>query len=370
MPFVLIKNNLKLMLRSKWIIFMMIILPLVTIALLSNAFKDLLDTSYEIGKFKIGYRMDDGSSYKEMLPSLKSACESRGLVLQEYPQGDIENLLKKNIVDVFVDVSDHKTCTLYESSDKKIEAAVTESIFTSFFYQINEVETVSIFAAKNNITGNRIPKEAGVTYEVLKTDPLPSAIDYYGIIYIVYFAWCGMVSLVAVISSERKSAILKRMRVSHMAKWKYYAGKFLPCTLAVLIEVCTAWILSVFFFDIHWGRIGLSLLIVTFIAMAASAFGIILFQLFHNVAVSITVGFVLIWIAGFFGGSFQTYMYADLPEKLVNLSPIYYINRTLVEFSTKGYSDYTYRCFAYLIGIILVCVCFGTLLMNRKLEEQ
>ena len=115
---------------------------------------------------------------------------------------------------------------------------------------------------------------------------------------------------------------------------------------------------------------GLSAFILFLVSMASSAFGILLFQLFDNVAVSIVCGFVIIWILGFFAGSFQTYMYAGLPQKLVELSPIYYINRTLVEFSTMGQSDYTVRCIAILIGIILLFSLAGALLMNRKLEEQ
>jgi ABC-2 type transport system permease protein len=92
--------------------------------------------------------------------------------------------------------------------------------------------------------------------------------------------------------------------------------------------------------------------------------------MFRNVAVGIVLGFILLWVVGFFGGSFQSYMYNMLPQSLVDLSPIYYINRTLVEFSVKGSSSYTGTCIIYLAGIILVCGILDTLLMGRKLEEQ
>lgn len=369
MPLVLIKNNLKLMLRSKWVLFIMAILPLITIALLSNAFKEMLKTTFEIEEFHVGYRVSAGSIYKEMLPELESICRENDVILQEFPNGDIAKLLQSETIAVFVDIKDD-SYVLYQSGDKKTEASITESIFSGFFYQVNETMTLLSYQIQNNIS-DAPQQEAGVIKSIaLATDPVPSSTDYYGIIYILYFAWCGMISLVAVISSERKSAIPRRMRVSHISNFHYYIGKFIPCTLAVFIEVCAAWILSVILFDIHWGNIGISTLVIFMVAMAASAFGIILFQLFNNVAISIVLGFVIIWIAGFFGGSFQTYMYSDLPQKLVNMSPLYYVNRTIVEYSTKGHSDYLGTCILFLLGIIIVCGFFGTLLMNRKMEEQ
>lgn len=369
MPVILIKNNLKLMFRSKWILVLMIILPLITIALLSNAFKDMMETNKKIPEFKVGYSISENSKYKDLLPGLKKVFENNNATLNQYPDGDSRNLLQSKTVDVFVAITDD-SYELYQSNEKKTEAAVTDSILSGFFYQINEMITLTSYQAKHGIAKAPAISSAKVIHEVLNTNPVPSSTDYYGIIYIVYFAWCGMISLTAVISSERKSAIPKRMQVSHMSKINYYIGKFIPCIMAVFLEVCAAWILSVLLYDIHWGNIGASIGIVFLISMAASAFGMVLFQLFSNAAISIVVGFIMIWIAGFFGGSFQTYIYAQLPQYLVDLSPLYYVNRTLVEFSTMGHSDYTGRCIAYLSGIIVLCGIIGILMMNRRMEEQ
>lgn len=370
MPFYLIKNNLKLMLRSKWILFMMIILPVVTIALLSNAFKEMMNTSFTIDDFKVGYRISDDSSYKGMISELKKICKKQGITLQDYPEGDIAKLLQSEAVAVFVEIPKDSNYVVYKSNEKDKEASVMESILNSFFYQVNEAKIEIVYAKEHGgsyLADQNSPK---VNSEVLHTDPVPNSTDYYGIIYIVYFAWCGLVSLVAVISSERKSAIPRRMQVSHITKWNYYLGKFIPCTLAVFIEISAAWALSVLLLDIHWGRIGLSFGILFLLAMAASAFGMLLFQLFHNVAISIVTAFIITWVAGYFGGSFEAYMYLNIPKRLIYASPLYYVNRTLVEFSTQGSSDYLGRCLLFLVGIIIVCGIFGMLLINRNMEEQ
>lgn len=369
MPLVLIKNNLKLMLRSKWILFIMAILPLITIALLANAFQEMLSSSYELEEFQVGYRMNENSNYQDMIPELQKVCKENKVILQKYPEGDITKLLQSETVAVFVEIKDG-SYVLYQSNDKATEASITESIFSGFFYQINETMTRMTYAMEYNVVNVPVQENSQVQSEKLNADPVPNSTDYYGIIYILYFAWCGLISLVAVISSERKSAIPRRMRVSHMSKFNYYIGKFVPCTLAIFLEVCVAWGLSVLLFDIHWGNLGVSTLVIFLISMAASAFGIVLFQLFNNVAISIVLGFVIIWIAGFFGGSFQTYMYASLPQWMVNSSPIYYVNRTMVEYSTKGYSDYTGPCLIFLVSIIVVFGILGIFMMNRKMEEQ
>ena len=55
----LIKNNLKLMVRSKRNILLYVILPLILIAILSGAFHDLMK-QYEDATVCAGYRMEEG----------------------------------------------------------------------------------------------------------------------------------------------------------------------------------------------------------------------------------------------------------------------------------------------------------------------
>ncbi|SEW23596.1 ABC transporter permease [[Clostridium] fimetarium] len=369
MPFILIKNNLKLMLRSKWILVLMTILPVITIVLLSNAFKDMMDTAYKIEPFEVGYHLSDGSAYKDMIPQLKTICKDNNIILQEYQNEDATALLKRETVAVFVEITDD-SYVIYQSDDKKTEAAVTESILSTFFYQAYDAMVGMAYQAQNGLVELPSTSSVKVNHEVLATDPVPSSTDYYGIIYIIYFAWCGMISLSAVITSERKSAISKRMRISHMSKVSYYIGKLIPCAIATFLESCIAWIISVVLLDIHWGKIWACIGIMILISLAASTFGMVLFQLFKNAAVSIVAGFIIIWIAGLWGGSFQTYIYANIPQRIVNISPLYYINRTVVEFSTKGYSDYAGRCILYLVSIIVICGIAGILMMDREMGES
>lgn len=369
MPWILIKNNLKLMLRSKWLLVMMILGPVITIALLSNAFKEMMNNAYSIENFKVGYRISPDSNYQDGIKELESGCKKQGITLIEYPEGDIAKLLQSRTIAVFVDIKGDSSYIVYQSNSKEKEAAVINSMLNSFFYQVNEAAATYAYTSEHG-KGNSKAQSSKVVTEALDVDPIPNSTDYYGIIYIVYYAWCGIFSLAEVISSERKGALPRRMQAAHMVKINYFLGKYIPCALAVMIEILCAWGLSVLLMNIHWGRLGLSLLILSLLALAASAFGMVLYQIFPKVVLSTVAGFVIIWFAGFFGGSFEPYMYLSIPKWLIEASPIYYIDRTLVEFSTKGSSDYFGACILYLLGIIAVFGLIGILLMNRKMEEQ
>jgi ABC-2 type transport system permease protein len=346
----------------------MIIGPLLTSALLSNAFKEMMSSAYTIEDFKVGYRISESGKYKEMISGLPSICKEKGITLQEYPQGDIEKLLQSETVTVFVDIKDN-SYIVYQASGKDKEAAVVGSIFNSFFYQANEAVTALTYSKEHGTVATEVQNIKPVATEALNVDPVPNSTDYYGIIYIIYFGWCGMLSLAEVISSERKSAIPKRMRVAHMPKLSYYLGKFIPCSMAVFFQLCCAWALSALLLGVHWGRPLLSGMLLFILSIAVGAFSMVLYQLFKKIAVCTIAGFILVWIAGFFGGSFEPYMYLNIPEYLIHSSPIYYLDRTLVEFSTKGSSDYLGICLLYMTGFIAVSVLIGILLMNRKMEE-
>lgn len=365
----LIKNNLKLMLRSKWILLFMTILPVVVIGMLSNIFSDMLNKDYDVKNIKAGYTINENNDLHKEIKELSHICnDDNNIKLSEYKDCDYKKLINDGVIDVFVKI-DNKNYYIYESSKKEQEALVMESMLSSYFYNVNEVNIVM-----SNIDNNiNIPLNDNSQYVMLKkvkSDPMPSAINYYGIIEIVFFTWCGVVSLAAVISSERKNKIEKRLYVSSMPKYKLYLGKLIPCFIAIIFEVLIALILSVVIYNVHWGNIIASLGILALLAVTASASGMVLFYLFKNVAPSIVTGFILIYIIGFLGGSFQTYMLSNIPDKIAKLSPQYYVNRTLVEFSTKGYSAYAGRCVIYLSAILLVSVVLGLILMNKKCEER
>ena len=88
---------------------------------------------------------------------------------------------------------------------------------------------------------------------------------------------------------------------------------------------------------------------------AATALGLMFYSLIDNLAGTIIFVFAVVWFAGFFGGSFETYMFSDHPEILKQISPIYHCNRAMVEQAASGSSSYFGSALLYCAGIIVIC---------------
>ena len=73
-----------------------------------------------------------------------------------------------------------------------------------------------------------------------------------------------------------------------------------------------------------------------------------------SMAATIILTFVIVWLWGFFGGSFETYMFSSHSQILKELSPIYYTNRSLVELSCMGHSDYVNISIIVSLGLLVV----------------
>ncbi len=219
-------------------------------------------------------------------------------------------------------------------------------------------------AGVGNGNGNR--NGTSIRTVSLNTVPKPDSTDYYGIIYIVYFSWCSIIIMSPVFSSERKNRIVPRLKASPLSSFSLYLGKVLPCISLTMLLTFSSAALNTLLFGIKWGRLPGTLLVMACSVIAAALFSIFIYYLFGNMAVTVGVIFTLVWVAGFLGGSFETYFYSAVSDRLKELSPLYYINRTLVEYSTMGRSDYGTRCLLYLAVISITAFVGGLLLADGR----
>ena len=80
-----------------------------------------------------------------------------------------------------------------------------------------------------------------------------------------------------------------------------------------------------------------------------------IYAIFDNMVITVILVFMAVWTWGFLGGSFETYLFSETPASVQHLSPIYYLNRSLVELSSMGTSDYVWRSLAISGAMTLVC---------------
>lgn len=342
----LIKNNLKLMLRSKWTLAIMVLGPILVIAILSSAFEELMKSYESVDEFKAGYRIET-EMMTDIIDQIKEAGKEAGILFEEYPEGDIKALMENNNLAGFVSI-DEANYTVFESADYQVEGITLE-------YFMHRVMKES----SNQILQQMIPslqkEEALLPVQEIDYMPAVNSKDYYGIVYIVYFIWCGIVCAANVLTSEKKNRIDRRFQICSLSNTELYFGKWIPVVLTIVIEIGITIIASILLLDIHWGNPIMSLLIIILASMASASFGFMLHNFCNNLAVTIIALFTSVWFMGFVGGCFETYLFSSWSDQIKNLSPIYHINRTLVEYSCMGKSTYTNSCITYMVVIIIVC---------------
>lgn len=355
MIFYLIKNNLKLMMRNKWIIVLMILGPIITTAILSNAFQELMKSYDGSKEFTVGYRISSESPFANEIEMIKSEAKKADMTLVECLDGSPETVMKQNNLAAFVDFQS-ADYTLYQSEDFVVEGMTLE------YFMSKVVKTGLSQAAGSNLESEQIT----LPVKKLKHMPAIDSKDYYSIVYIIYFIWCGIVCSASVFSNEKKYGIDKKFQVSNLSSAQLFASKWIPAVLAIAIEMLVTIVCITLFFDVHWGNVPMTILVILGTIMAATSFSILIYYLVRNLAVTIIAVFTIVWFLAFFGGCFETYMFSSWPEWVKRLSPIYHTNRTLVEYSCMGSSSYTSSCFIYLGVLIIGCTILAVFVDTIK----
>lgn len=338
--------------RSATNIMMYIVGPVLLVALLSTVFNDLLEKYESEESISAGYAVSaDESDVRTLLltEQVKAAAGESDIVLTEYPAADPEKILREEDLSGFIVFEDGGRYTVYENGEHKYGAKALEYLVSSVDQRITGYMIGS--AGRGAASG-----DAGIDIEVSHPAYMEAidSTDYYGIIEVVYFGWCAILCGTGILTAEKKYHIGKKLKVSGLSETKLYLAKFIPMLLVVSISSLITAAATIALFGVHWGSPLLSALIVVLSAAAATAFGLMFYSITQNSVVTIIGVFAAVWLAGFFGGSFETYMFSSHSAVLKNITPIYHINRALTELSCMGRSEYVASAVLYCVLIIIV----------------
>jgi len=335
----LIKNNLKLMSRSSINILCFVLAPILVSAVLMSAFSTLMEKYEDAGSFAVGYRISGKQNGSYIKDALDKMSENNGIIFSECPSGTVEEAVNRADLACFVSFEDDRYL-VYEKEDYKVQGKITEGMISTFYNSF--------------LLGKSGSKAADIT--IIKADFIPpvDSVDYYGIIEIVYFGWCAIVCAAALFSNEKKYRIRNKYTVSGVSEFKLYLARFASLSTAVLLGIGLSAVISSVALDVHWGNLMLSSLIVALAVMAATAFGIMLYTITDSMVLTIILNFSIVWVWGYMGGSFETYMFSSMAESLKRISPIYHENRALVEILVQGKSDFLLSTLLYSAVIIIV----------------
>ena len=348
----LIKNNFKIMFRNGLNIFMYVLCPIIVSSVLISAFSSLMESYEPVQDFEVGYRVEENSDFAEYIDLLADAGSKNGISFVEYKTGTPKKLVDSLDLGGFIEFN-NDGYTIYESEDKQYEGAKLEYMISAFFNKSisDENEDISLDI--------KYPEHAAAI----------NSTDYYGIIYVVYFGWCAIVCAAGLFSQEKKNRINERLKVSNISAFKLYLAKIIPIVSVVSLGIGISSIITAFLFGVHWGNIGLSIIIVLFMVIAATTFEVMIYEITNSMIATIILSFGIVWIWGFVGGSFETYMFSGHSEMLKLLSPVYHGNRALVELSSIGKSDYILSSILYSLIMSIVCSFVAIMAGNIRRTE-
>ena len=371
----LIKNNIKLMLRSPANILLFIVAPLGVLAILSNAFSSLMQSYEKKGPFEVGYVMSQESFYAPYEETLYEVAKEADITLKEFPEGDAKELMDRYELKGFVEFHDD-SYVVWTREDAKIEGQTLEYLLNTFVEELDrgKLRVMSAMASGQPVDMEAIAKggdESEIALEVEHPNFMPAidSRDYYGIIEIIYFGWCALVCAAGILGNEKKYGITKKYQVAGLSQLQIYLTRLLPMFLVVILCEGIAGVIAALFLNVHWGNQLLqSAILIIFMILAASAFELMIYSITDSMVLSIIIAFAVVWIWGFLGGSFETYMFSTVSQSLKSISPIYHGNRAMVELSCMGHSDYLVSSLLY-SGAMTVG-CSGIALLASAIRKR
>ncbi|PRR82535.1 ABC transporter permease [Clostridium vincentii] len=369
----LVKNNLKLMLRDKVGMLLVIGLPIILIALLSSAFSDLLNKNYTIEPFTVGYSVESGSEIEKNLPGFIKNFEENNITFSKMTKDESIEQINNESINAYVDIT-NSDYTIYKKEGFSINTTIFENSIGSMMYVFDGNKALMSYFQEKGIaieenSKSAINNESFVKLETITVDPTPTAIQYYGIVEIAYIVWCSMMTVSIVVCNERKYGVTRRIGLSNASPLTLLFGKVIPAVITVSIQIGIATLASIILMDVNWGNTPfLSAGIILLEIIASSSIAIVLSIIFKSQSLTNVIIFFSAFFFGFIGGSTQMYMYSYVSDNIAKLSPLYYINRSLVEISTKGSSDYTVKCIVLLIAISIVTIIIGTVITAKRRE--
>lgn len=369
----LVKNNLKLMLRDKVAMLLVIGLPIILIALLSSAFSDLLNKNYTIEPFTVGYSVESGSEIERNLPGFIKNFEKNNIAFSKMTKDEAIEQINNESITAYIDIT-NSNYTIYKKDGFSINTTIFENSIGSMMYVFDGNKALMSYFQEKGIAieGNSestINNRSFVNLETITVDPTPTATQYYGIVEIAYIVWCSMMTVSIVVCNERKYGVTRRICLSNASPLTLFFGKLIPAVITVSIQIGIATLASIILMDVNWGNSPfLSSGIILLEIIASSSIAIVLSIIFKSQSLTNVIIFFSAFFFGFIGGSTQMYMYSYVSDNIAKLSPLYYINRSLVEISTKGSSDYTVKCIVLLLAISVVTIVIGTVITGKRRE--
>lgn len=351
MLWILVKNQLKLVLRDPLCIVFGVVFPLLLMSSTSIYLKDSLMSEIRLGQVKVGYTVTcpTDEQLQKLLEALKQ--EEIEAVAMTLPEGK-EGIAVGHLAGYFE--WDESMKVLYLP-----EAMTDQSVYLKdallIIHQGMKIETI------------KKQQEKLINHRTVDAPSPTAAKDYYGIIELASCLWVGAYFAGKIASCEKKDGVLIRIEATAISTYTIYFSRMLVTLCTQLLLQGSVLMIGTIALNIQWGIYGGHLL------------GLMLIELLTAVSVNTTLSFCLpnewsfvliawlFWIVeGFLGGAYQNLWHNFIGIKWQKGALLYGINRSLVDIRSIGISDFLMPTLIKLVALTVVSMMVGICWIQRR----
>ena len=367
MFWIYLKSDLKRELRDRISLIMMIAFPVILIFILSNAFSSIMSSKFVLTPFSVGYSITQKSVLGGSMDEIQKSLKDVKISLVKTDKATALNEISNNKLAGFVEFTD-TGYKFYSNDNMSIDSGIFQSVLQSISYSTGTYTEMYKVLAQYKAAPPQQNSDTLYTVKKLVAEPFPSSLTYYGIVMLINVLCFAAVGTANMIHDDRQRNINKRVALSKINSYSVFLGRVISSTLSNMLQISAAIICSVLLLNVNFGSkypqvIGLILLF----SVTANSVSIMLGYLLKNMTVTRSIVYALSFFLNFFGGSFMQFYYASGSYlSIMQKTPIYYINRSLVELATRGSSSYLPTAIVIMVSTIAGSLLIGGIAFSRR----
>lgn len=361
-------------LRDYKIMAIMCLMPILLMYILGTAFSGVMggNENIEIGKIKLDYSTNSDSNglyigFQELIHNLDFTEIEYNKV---YDIDKSVQEIKDGKLHCAVEILEDEV-KLYKSINESIENTVIEVLLNSYiskyniFMKIVDINPMFLMDKENN---NSYDQVSYVTVEGLARKPMPTSMEYYGILMTILFCMYGfMTPLLDKIECNEKG-LIRRINTTVIKKSSQYLGEILGYYIINIIRFVIVFACTIILFNVSWGSVYPILMLMCMHFMLVSL-GVLLGDVIKTNGAANSIAQILIIIPGFFGGAYlslsQMGSIGDLGKYI---SAIWWANTGIINHIFSG--DNVNLIYGS-VGFLLIGLIFFVIgLLRTKVRES
>ncbi len=375
----IILNEFKSFLRNPYLIFVLIIFPVVLVYILGSFLDEVQIADQAIGEVHLGYfisnnQVDEAEQIKavqirSLLETTDEKLNEANVLFEEVSlKEDGLTLLEEQQVDAYL-VYEAGSLKLYEGTDVYLNHTV-RCMITGMLKQMHVYEIATNSLKTSSVHFDEMQSANAKTYTVSKKlQTQMSMMDYYAIAMTIMTAFFGSIGSCMTFTDEKNSKTINRLIILPQNRFKLFAGKVVGLMPQAVFQVTVIMLVSSLVYGASYGKdLASNLLLFALFAgtsVTVSAIGILLSLIFKKSVVVFL--FAMNWLLLFYSGIFAMEMAI---KPLCDYLPPYILNQAAIKLSLFGESQEVWCIIGVELMIIMDVLILGGIIFSKKQEER